>query len=249
VKKITLAAIALAASAVSASAADMPARTYSKAPPPVISPVYDWSGFYIGGNAGYATSDKCWYSINQAVSEGCHNPDGGIVGGQIGYNWQFGALVVGVEGTGDWANLTAGRPSTVNPIVALNSNVTGLYSATARVGGAWNNVLFYVKGGAAWATDKYNETVTFVGAAPVLGTIASETRTGWIAGVGGEFGITPNLSVALEYDYAGFGNKTVGFVPAPGTAFTGFNEQIGQNVQMVTARLNWRFGGPVVAKY
>jgi outer membrane immunogenic protein len=212
----------------------------------VASPAYDWSGFYVGVNGGYATSDKCWYSINAAANEGCHSPDGGLVGGQIGYNWQFGGFVVGVEGTGDWANLKAGRPSLLAPGVALNSNITGLYTATARVGGAWNNLLFYVKGGAAWASDKYNETII---ATNTLATVASETRSGYIVGVGGEYGITPNLSAALEYDYAGMGTKTLAFVAAPGTAFGGFNENIGQNIQMVTARLNYRFGGPVVAKY
>jgi outer membrane immunogenic protein len=229
-----------------ASAADLPARTYTKAPPMPAMAMYDWSGFYIGINGGYATSDKCWYSVNAALAEGCHSPDGGLVGGQFGYNWQFSNIVVGVEGSGDWANLTAGRASTVVPIVALNSKVDAIYTATARVGGAWNNVLLYVKGGGAWASDKYNETIIPTN---TLATIASETRGGYVVGVGGEYGFTPNLSLAVEYDYMGMGTKTLAFVPAPGTAFAGFNERIGQNIQTVTARLNYRFGGPVVAKY
>ncbi len=220
-------------------------RLLPLAPPlaPVVA-AYNWTGFYIGANGGYGWSEKCWYSVNQAASEGCHNPDGGTAGGQIGYNWQFNNFVVGVEGDGNWADLSAGRPSITNPAVTLNSNVKAFYSLTGRAGLAWNNVLVYGKGGAAWVRDNYNEV--FAG---IVATVASETRSGWIAGAGVEFGLPNNLSVGVEYDYIGLGTKTLAFAPTQ-APFTGFNERISQNVQTVTVRLNYRFGpSAVVAKY
>src|ERR1700754_4893379 len=76
-----------------ASAADLAARPYTKAPPPVVAPVYDWSGFYIGANGGGGWSHKCWDVTNfrgplTSVGEGCRTASGGVVGGQIGYRWQ-----------------------------------------------------------------------------------------------------------------------------------------------------------------
>ena len=180
-KKVLIASVVTVGMALPAAAADMATKApIYKAPSAVAA--YDWSGFYIGANGGFAWSEKCWFSVNQAMDEGCHNPSGGVAGGQLGYNWQFGNFVVGVEGTGDWSDFTAGRPSVLNPAVTLNSNVNGIFTAAARVGGAWNNWLFYGKGGAAWVRDKYNEV--FLGQ---VATVGSETRSGWLAGVGTEF--------------------------------------------------------------
>jgi outer membrane immunogenic protein len=241
-KKVLIASVVTVGMALPAAAADMATKAPIYKAPSVVA-AYDWSGFYIGANGGFAWSEKCWFSVNQARDEGCHNPSGGIAGGQLGYNWQFGNFVVGVEGTGDWSDFSAGRPSVLNPAVTLNSNVNGIFTAAARVGGAWNNWLFYGKGGAAWVRDNYNEV--FLGQ---VATVGSETRSGWLAGVGTEVGITNNLSVGVEYDYAGLGTTTVRFSPAA-PQFTAFDERIRQNLQTVTVRLNYRWGGPVVAKY
>ena len=94
--------ITTAAMAVSASAADLAARPYTKAPPPAVVAVYDWSGFYIGGNAGYGTTRNCWNFVSFAgapfgADQGCHDSDGAVAGGQIGYRWQSNAFVFGME--------------------------------------------------------------------------------------------------------------------------------------------------------
>src|SRR6185312_13208640 len=110
--KILLGAAALVAAlgvAAPVSAADLPARTYTKAPA-MIAAIYDWSGFYIGINGGGGSARNCWNITNIAgavvpsTSEGCHNSTGGLVGGQLGYRWQTGAWVFGVEAQGDWAD-------------------------------------------------------------------------------------------------------------------------------------------------
>src|SRR5438105_10377171 len=119
-KKMLLGAVGLAvvSMAAPASAADLAARPYTKAPAPMIAAVYDWSGFYIGINGGGGWSHKCWDTTTPFVPfaltfvpapiapgpEGCHDASGGVVGGQLGYRWQTGAWVFGLEGQADWAD-------------------------------------------------------------------------------------------------------------------------------------------------
>ncbi|CAN5526831.1 outer membrane beta-barrel protein [soil metagenome] len=247
-KKFLLATAALATlgMATSASAADLAARTYTKAPP-MIAAVYDWTGFYIGANGGYGSSRKCWDFRGTAAApavgptEGCHDADGGVAGGQIGYRWQSAAWVFGLEAQGDWADLKGSNVSLAFPTFTNRSKVEGLGLFTGQIGYAWNNALLYVKGGAAVTADKYNYFLT--GATVNSGT-ASETRWGATVGVGLEYGFTPNWSVGVEYDHLFMGSRNVTFT-SPATTV----DRIGQDVDMVTARINYRWGGPVVAKY
>ena len=98
---------ALGSGIVSANAADLAPRLYAKAPPPAVSAIYDSSGLYVGVNGGWAVTEKCWNLVGfqggrfPAIDDGCPNPSGGIVGGQIGYNMQIGQLVLGLEAQGD----------------------------------------------------------------------------------------------------------------------------------------------------
>src|SRR5450432_1034003 len=108
-KKFLLGAVGLVALgfAAPAFAADLAARPYTKAPA-MIAAVYDWSGFYIGANGGWGSSHKCWDflpALGGTAPEGCHDTSGGTAGGQIGYRWQTGAFVFGVEAQGNWADL------------------------------------------------------------------------------------------------------------------------------------------------
>src|ERR1700747_1533837 len=102
-----------------ASAADLAAKPYVKAPPPPPPPpIYDWTGFYIGANGGWGQSRNCVGFLGTGVdfADGCRERSGGLVGGQIGYRWQFNQFVVGVEGQGDWADLSNTRVSLINPL-------------------------------------------------------------------------------------------------------------------------------------
>jgi outer membrane immunogenic protein len=255
-----LAAIGVATLAVGpAVAADLAARPYTKAPPPVVAPIYDWSGFYIGLNGGGASAHKCWDINTFAIvgphalpfREGCHDATGGIVGGQIGYRWQASNWVFGLEAQGDWADLTGSNVS--NFITAWNNNtkVDAIGLFTGQVGYAWNSVLWYVKGGAAVTHDKFQGVLVASG---VPFDNASETRWGGAIGAGLEFGFAPNWSVGVEYDHLFMGNRNIGFTStgalgfAPaGTLFR--TDNIHQDVDMGTVRINYRFGGPVVARY
>lgn len=256
-KKILLGAIATVVLSSTAFAADLPARTYTKAPAAIVSPIYNWSGFYIGANGGGGWSDKCWYDAGtpQApnavnVFDGCHNTSGATAGGQIGYRWQSAAFVFGLEAQGNWANLTGSSVSIVFPTLTNQSKIDGFGFFTGQIGYSWNNALLYVKGGAAVVSDKYNYFTTL---SPINGAKgdASETRWGAVVGVGFEYGFTPNWSFAIEYDHAFFGRRDLTFNQFINQVNTNafFVSNIRQDLDVVTARINYRFGGPVVAKY
>jgi outer membrane immunogenic protein len=236
-----------------ASAADLAARPYTKAPPPMIAAIYDWSGFYIGGNGGWGSSRNCWDFIDPAgllVPEGCHNADGGVAGGQIGYRWMSGPVVFGVEGQGDWADLRRSQISTSFPDFTNRSRIDAFGLITGQVGYAWNNALFYVKGGAAVTSNRY-DVLTTVGNVLAANSL-NETRWGGTVGVGFEYGFAPNWSVGVEYDHLFLERRNVaftnnGFFGPAGTLFE--NERIRQDVDLVTARINYRWGGPIIGKY
>ncbi len=240
-----------------ASAADLPARTYTKAPP-MIAPVYNWSGFYVGLNGGGASSHECLTITSHAgiavvpKSEGCHDATGGLVGGQFGYRWQATNWVFGVEAQGDWADLKGSNASLTARIPYINQtkiDAIGLF--TGQVGYAWNNVLWYVKGGGAVTDNKYSSIFTATappGFAPGdVWNRATETRWGGAVGTGLEFGFAPNWSVAVEYDHLFMGNNGVTFPPmmlSPSVGAVGRSDNIRQDVDMGTVRVNYRFGGP-----
>jgi outer membrane immunogenic protein len=225
------------------------------------APVYDWTGFYVGLNGGGASSRNCWNVTNSlgfpvpgAPSEGCHDATGGLVGGQIGYRWQMTNWVFGLEAQGDWANLKGSNTSMTGTFGGLPfSNQTkidaiGLF--TGQVGYAWNNVLWYMKGGAAVTHDTYNGVSQFAVAGFPAGFAfdqASETRWGGVVGTGIEFRFAPGWSVALEYDHLFMGSSSLNFPNFAGVIER--TDSIKQDVDMVTVRVNYTFGGPVVAKY
>jgi outer membrane immunogenic protein len=252
-KKLLLASIGLAAmgTANSASAADLAAKPYTKAPPPIVAPIYDWSGFYIGGNGGWGSAHNCWDIAPLGgilVTDGCSNQSGGLLGGQFGYRWQTNQFVFGLEGQGDWANLSRTRFSILFPAVTEQAKVDGIGLFTGQIGWAWNSALLYFKGGAAVTSNRFSlcDTLTLFCAS------ASSTRWGGTVGVGFEYGFTPNWSVGLEYDHLFMGHANNSFSVADPVLANFLNDRISQDVDMVTVRFNYRFGGygaPIAARY
>ena len=248
----TIGAMALSLSA-PASAADLAARPYTKAPPPMVAAIYDWSGFYIGINGGGGWSHKCWdgdLGGGIFVGEGCHNATGGTVGGQVGYRWQSANWVFGVEGQGNWADFSGDNISAITGL-RDRSQINAFGLITGQVGYAWNNVLVYVKGGGAVVNDRYRSFDVVSG---LEVDRANETRWGGAVGVGVEFGFAPNWTVGFEYDHLFMGNRTINFAGsgnfaiAPLGAFTRA-DRISQDVDLALIRVNYRWGGPIIAKY
>jgi outer membrane immunogenic protein len=247
-KKILVAAsaaVTLLTTSLVAQAADLPPRP-APAPAVVVPYVYDWTGFYIGGNAGYGQNRACWGSFGAGlVADGCSTNSGGMVGGQGGYRWQFGQVVFGVEVEGDWANMRASLP-TLNPGFpggTDSAQVTSVGLFTGQLGYAANAALFYLKGGGALANNSFQ--VQNAAGVPVL--FATSHKLGATVGVGFEYGFTPNWSAGLEWDYVMMGNANNSFSCAASCAAVA--NTISQNINMVTVRVNYKFGGPVVARY
>jgi len=164
-KKFLLGTLGLVALAAPAVAADLPV---AKAPPMAI-PVYDWTGFYIGGNVGWGQVNNCWDVDTAGVftRDSCLNSQGAVVGGQAGYRWQIGPAVFGLEAQGDWANLGRSHISVLDPTIATSSKTSGLGVFTGQIGYSSGPGLFYVKGGAAVTSSTFglNDAATGIGLA------------------------------------------------------------------------------------
>jgi outer membrane immunogenic protein len=282
----TTAFAAMAAGSV-ASAADMAPR-YAKAPPVMVE-VWNWTGFYIGGNAGYswgrASADVTYFSPATGVAivppagsitNSRFNMDGGILGGQAGYNWQTGSWVWGAEADIQWSGekgrgvyncaATAPTPGVCFPFLTatLPAGVTGTALAfdqrlewfgTARLRGGWlasPRTLLYLTGGLAYGGIKTSALLTGVNAFGAVVSIAgsnTDTRVGWTVGGGIEGMISQNWTAKLEYlymDLGGFSGGSLSLAPASAIGArvdTNFRDHI------LRAGLNYKFGGPVVAKY
>ncbi len=241
-------ALAMAATVVvaPARAADM-AVPQSYYPPAAALPpaMYNWTGIYAGGNVGGGLLSD---SISPATALGTTtisgtqtaHPAGIIGGGQVGFNYQFDAWVVGIEGAWSASNIsgygiggvTAGPPALGATQERNTSNPPWLAAASGRVGYAANDLLFYAKGGVAWLRAQYIQDQLSAGATPASQTL-NENRTGFVAGGGIEYALTENLSARLEYDFYDFGTQTYPFTATPvnNTSY----------LHTLTVGLDWRF--------
>jgi len=229
-------------------AADLPVY---KAAPKAAATVYNWTGFYVGGHAGYGWGEKEWTDpFNLAlVPPGeprvGHKTNGALGGLQAGFNYQIGHVVFGIEGDWSWTGLDGGTSRRVPEQVDYHVGVDWLATLTGRLGMTTGHWLFYVKGGAAWADDDY--TLVFTDLVVDVNK-GSGTRRGWIIGAGAEYDLGNSFSVKLEYNYLDFGSETV-TLTRPGVSFP---MSIDQDIHAVKFGINYRFGAgkaPVVAKY
>jgi outer membrane immunogenic protein len=238
-RKFLLAAAAIVAFSAGATAADLPARPYA----PVVAavPVYNWSGIYGGVNAGGGWGSSDWL-YHAPVAHGAHPVTGGFAGFQAGYNYQIGSVVLGVEGDYSIAHIS-GSSSCPNPVFVCSITVRGVGDVTGRIGFAWDRVLFYAKGGEAWALDQYRSVI----ASPPNVVSGNETRAGWLGGLGAEYAVDANRTVKIEYDYMDFGTRTVTRGNANGTVAQSID--VTQKLNIVKVGLNFKFGGPIIAKF
>lgn len=217
-----------------ATAADLPV---SRAPvaPVASSPaaIYTWTGFYIGGQIGAGVGRSSWSDPTTGGNNTFAGGAGFLGGGQIGANYQWNVLVLGVEGDFNWAGLKGNGGDFLGDTIGTETQWTS--TVAGRVGAAFNRLLIYGKGGAAFARDRS----TFTDLAGSSATSAF-TRTGWTAGVGLEYGITQNWSAKIEYDYLSFGSQPLNFTTVTPTTYA---SRTSLSVQEFKAGINFRFGG------
>jgi len=217
---------------------------------PLAPPPFTWTGCYAGAQAAGGWGQK---DVNDSAgivspisgfTSANLNISGYLLGGQLGCDYQFASRwVVGFEGSASGGNIGSSigvaTPGLPGDSATYREKTDLLTSVTARVGYAWNNWLFYGKGGAAWASDRYSAfdalaTYDFEGL---------ETRFGWTAGAGVEWTFWNDWSVKLEYDYYGFGTRGVTFID--NVSATVGPLDIKQNIQVVKLGVNLHiFSGP-----
>ena len=236
-KRFLLGAAAIVAFAAPAFAADIPPRTYTKAPvytaPEV---VYNWTGFYIGGHLGGA------FAGNNSLEGSGGRFMGGVQGGfdyQFATNW-----VVGAEAQYSWLANNSNNGVLFPGGTSITAKNNQLGSVTGRVGYTWGPTLLYAKGGYAWR-DNNNIGVSVAGV-PAAFTTDGTRKDGYTVGGGLEYMFAPNWSAKAEYQYYNFGSTTFTGGP-PEIVGTRFRD----DEHTVKVGVNYRFGwgGPAAARY
>jgi outer membrane immunogenic protein len=242
-RKLVLGSAAVAAFVAvgSAEAADLPPAPAYKAPAIVPPQVLSWTGLYLGAEGGggwshenFTDNSTAGIPPGTAISQ---RPDGGIFGGVLGYRYQAGQFVFGIEGTAAWADL---KGSVSPSAIATDSlKVDSLYTATGQVGWAVNSqALPYLKGG--WAGSSVNTSI-----ATAFGGFASQTQfdNGWTVGAGLDFAAWQNLVLGVEYDYINLGYSGFSTVGVLGRTYIVTNPSH-MSVDQVVGRVTYKFGTP-----
>lgn len=168
----------------------------------------NWKRGYIGPMVGYAKGDTYWYEKSNPDNLADHEPAGGMLGLQGGYNFQFGNFILGIEGDLALANLEDESPSTVYAGYTKHTKVNMLATLAARMGYSFGKVMAYLKAGSAFSGDEY--TIKYNGAEWAS---ENELRVGWTIGGGAEFMFSDHWSMKLEYGYLDMGNEDITFSP------------------------------------
>jgi high affinity Mn2+ porin len=249
-----------------AAAADMPAGLPGKAPVPYVSPVYDWTGWYVGAHVGVVRGSSRWSATPTGagapgVSGSFNLPfnfdfmagTGSYVAGvQGGYNYVLPSrLMLGVEYDASFPNSDVVIPYAVRGSQTVASPLTGqvtygeavIYSGTARarVGYAFDHFLLYATGGLAWSYDQVTRSQdagSSLGGFATPGTIDTKLlwRLGWVAGAGVEIPLAGRWTARAEYLATGFGRTDVIFP----TAREGFGSDLA--MQSIRLGVNYRIG-------
>ena len=228
-KKLLLATSSIVAFAAGAQAADLgvPRSPVASA---VVAPAFNWTGFYLGAHAGYGFGRT---TPSDAGLSFPMNTSGGLVGGQIGFNYQINQIVLGAEADLAFAGISGSRASLAPQVLFVRTSMLG--SVRARAGFAVDRALLYVTGGLGIQGGSF-ATNCWAGA-------ERYTRTGWTLGAGVEYALTQNWTVKAEYSYYNLGTRTLGPI------YTG---TLRADVHTVKIGVNYLFStGPsaVVARY
>jgi outer membrane immunogenic protein len=217
--------VAMAALAGAASAADLPRRSPVPAAAPVYMPVaYNWTGFYAGINGGWGFGNSSW--ADSLGTSGDFDTSGAMIGGTIGYNWQNGPAVFGVETDLAWTDIN-GTTSETCPLGCKTEN-GWLGTARGRLGYAVDRWMPFVSGGAAYGDIKAS-TPGFAG--------ESDTTVGWTVGAGAEVALAGNWTAKGEYLYVDLGDLNCSAANCGGAGPT----KVDFTTHVLRAGVNYRF--------
>jgi outer membrane immunogenic protein len=225
-----LAAMALLASSFSTQAADLGRPVYKALTPEV--GYFNWTGFYGGINGGYGFGTSDWSLLPGTRIK----PKDFLIGGTLGYNYQVGAVVFGLEGDFDWSGLS-GSVACVPGLAICQTSSDWLATFRGRIGYAFDRWLPYVTGGGAYGDVKATASAPFLGTA----VSASNSQLGWTLGGGIEYAFMSNWSAKIEYLHVDLGSFDSGVAPVVNTI--SFKEDT------VRAGFNFKFSGPVLNRY
>ena len=221
---------------------------------PVKAPVFrgDWTGPYGGvhGGWGWGDADYTFPAITTAFATPggafSQDIDGGVFGGHLGYNFQEGNWLVGLEGSLAWSGLDGSSRDVfapaIAPTVTYDTKLNWLATVTPRLGYAANNGLLYVKGGLA--AGEAESRLRSTAAAAILDE--KSEHVGWTAGIGIEYAWMPNWVVGLEYNYYDLGEQRYG--PIRGGVVLRDNYGVDLKFSTVLARMSYKFGAPITAR-
>jgi outer membrane immunogenic protein len=253
-KNLMMGAAFAALTVAPALAADLPARTYTKAP--VLEAPASWTGFYLGGNVGGGWNTNFWDNLNSQLQTnfplGGGNSNGLLGGFQGGFNYQIGPkIVIGIEGEYDFSGIKGDLVFMPRDFVGhIHTRENSIAAVTGKIGGIYHDdILIYVKGGWAWSQFKYDISVTNTGEGTSGGVYPTQTnnRSGGTLGFGTEYKLDRNWSAKIEYDYYDFGTKTVFFPQGISiNSFPGltapFRVDVMQQTHVIKAGFNYNFG-------
>jgi outer membrane immunogenic protein len=203
-----------------ANAADIARRQELPMKAPAYYAPYNWTGFYVGINGGGGWGRSEW--TNASGSTGGFDVSGGLVGGTIGYNWQLGQWVYGLEGDIDWSNIRGSTSSGICAGTSCETKNDWLGTARMRIGYAFDRFLPYITGGLAVGDVK--------GSAAGFGS-STETNTGWTVGGGIEAVLAGPWTAKIEYLYVDLGNASCCAVPT----------NVDFHTNIVRGGINYRF--------
>jgi outer membrane immunogenic protein len=222
-------ASALCASVAIADGYSRPGSTYATAP------MMSWTGFYVGAHLGGAWSDVDWANVT-LTSERVTNDASGFFGGaQMGYNQQFGIVVLGVEASLSGGSLSGDFRSVVDPAQVYATDINTIVTVTGRLGVVADQWMVYAKAG--WATAHVDP----VGRNPAIPDRFSldDWRNGWTVGGGVEYKISRHISLGLEYSFIDLGSESITGVTRLSVPVSIRDQDV--QIQSVTARLNYQF--------
>ena len=223
---------------VAATAADLSPAYKTPLPLP-----FTWTGVYIGGNAGYgwqANSNDIVLTDPSATTAALKQT-GGFVGLQMGYNYQMGLLVLGIEGDVQAANIKNSFTRVIDAAgdtLNASGNVDEFGTIRGRIGAAFDQVLVYATGGAALGGLSNTLNVTTAGGFASLQN--DSTQLGYTVGAGIEYAVNRNWSIKGEYQYINFGSESLSPAGTTNSLATTSNS-ITTDIHTVRIGVNWRF--------